>query len=247
MIFSLKLIGQKKYPLNLSYYICPRRCRADSSPWCISISKATCALLKLWGKEAVKAGFFPEGTASLILKIPLNEKVILYMLIDSVQRAIQLLKLRIKKENQGAGWIISGFVERKSKITVKENATQSSLENSFLSYPGLREGIQWKKRRLVFVTSLIMSDRLVCQHKMWNSKHFKAYKKLINGCCKQSLWGSWEFNFLLCPCFYFHSISEFKFIYTIYVVANKSVQLGLGSISSVSKYIEIHFCGPCTV
>lgn len=108
------------------------------------------------------------------------------MLIDSVQRATQLLKVWIKKENQRAGRIISGFVEGKRKITVKENSTQFSLENSSLSYSGLREGIQRKKRRLVFVTSLIMSDRLVCQHKMGNSKHFKAYKQLINGCCKQS-------------------------------------------------------------
>lgn len=71
-----------------------------------------------------------------------------------------------KKGKSGGGGIVSGFVERKSKITVKENVTQFSLENSSLSYSGLREGIQWKKRRLVFVTSLIMSDRLVCQHKM---------------------------------------------------------------------------------
>lgn len=97
-----------------------------------------------------------------------------------------VVKSMNKKGKSGGRGIISHFVERKSKITVKENATQFSLENSSLSYSGLREGIQWKKRRLVFVTSLIMSDRLVCQHKMWNSKHFKAYKQHINGCCKQS-------------------------------------------------------------
>lgn len=51
-----------------------------------------CTLLEICGKEAVKAGLIPEGTESLILKIPLNENVVLYMLIDSVQRTTQLLK-----------------------------------------------------------------------------------------------------------------------------------------------------------
>lgn len=184
---SLKLIGQKKYPLHLSYYTCPRRCRTNSSPWYRSVSRTTCTLQELWGKGAVKAGLFPGSPASLILKIPLNEKVILYMLIDSVQRTTQLLEVWIKMENWVVEGIISSFVEERSKITVKmENATQFSLENFCLSYSGLREGIQWSKRRLVFVTSLIMSDRLVCQHKMWNSKHFKVYKQHTNGCCKQS-------------------------------------------------------------
>lgn len=92
-----------------------------------------------------------------------------------------------KNGKLGAEGIISSFAEERSKITVKmENTTQFSLENFCLSYSGLREGIQWNKRRLVFVTSLIMSDRLVCQHKMWNSKHFKVYKQHTNDCCKQS-------------------------------------------------------------
>lgn len=55
------------------------------------------------GEEALKPGLFPEGIASLVLKIPLNEKFILYMLIDSVTRSTQLLKVRIKKENQRVG------------------------------------------------------------------------------------------------------------------------------------------------
>lgn len=117
-----------------------------------------------------------------------------------------------------------------------------------VSYSGLREGMQRKKRRLVFVTWLIISDRLVCQHNMWISKHFKAHKQHRNAANSLSLWRSLDFNFFLCPCFYFHSVSAFKFTYKIPVVrTNKSVQLALGSLSSVSKNIELHFHGACNI
>lgn len=106
------------------------------------------------------------------------------MLIDSVQRTTQLLKGLIKEENQGAGSTISGFVERNSKITGKRFPILVRKLLFQLLWP--EGGYPMEEKKTSFVTSVIMSDRLVCQHKTGNSKYFKAYKQLINDCYKQS-------------------------------------------------------------